>query len=185
MSPPFPRPRARSLTCISSPAFLFVLAASLAVAPTGCATSDESGKPVTYSLTAKQNYEKGLAELKNEDYAEAAKYFQFVKQKYPFSKYAVLQAGLSIGHATFQSLTARVAVEGRATNGRSPILAVGGELDSAVGAAVRFGYRAGDDVASWSTGVGWTTRGLRIDYAFVPSKLELDDTHRFSLTAQF
>jgi len=62
---------------------------------------------------------------------------------------------------------------------------VGGELDSAVGAAVRFGYRAGDDVASWSTGVGWTTRGLRIDYAFVPSKLELDDTHRFSLTAQF
>jgi hypothetical protein len=96
-----------------------------------------------------------------------------------------LQAGLSIGHATFQSLTARVAVEGRATNGRSPILAVGGELDSAVGAAVRFGYRAGDDVASWSTGVGWTTRGLRIDYAFVPSKLELDDTHRFSLTAQF
>jgi len=54
-----------------------------------------------------------------------------------------------------------------------------------VGAAVRFGYRAGDDIASWSTGVGWTTHGLRIDYAYVPSKLELDDTHRFSLTAQF
>ena len=40
-------------------------------------------KPVTYSLTAKQNYEKGLAELKDENYPEAQKYFQFVKQKYP------------------------------------------------------------------------------------------------------
>jgi hypothetical protein len=96
-----------------------------------------------------------------------------------------VQAGLSIGHATFQNLTARVALEGRTTNGRAPIVAVGGELDSAVGAAIRFGYRAGDDVASWSTGAGWRSGGLRIDYAFVPSKLELDDTHRFSLTATF
>jgi hypothetical protein len=96
-----------------------------------------------------------------------------------------VQAGLSIGHATFQNLTARLAVEGRTTNGRSPIVAVGGELDSAVGAAIRFGYRAGDDVATWSTGAGWRTGGLRIDYAFVPSKLDLEDTHRFSLTAQF
>ena len=31
-------------------------------------------KPVTYSLTAKQNYEKGLAELKDENYPEAQKY---------------------------------------------------------------------------------------------------------------
>src|SRR5882672_8851846 len=86
MSPPFPRPRARSLTCLSSltssalplSSLLSLLAfALLAFAPSGCATSDEAGKPVTYSLTAKQNYEKGMAELKDEDYAEAAKYFQF------------------------------------------------------------------------------------------------------------
>jgi len=96
-----------------------------------------------------------------------------------------VQAGLSVGHATFQNLTARLAVEGRATNGRSPILALGGELDSALGAALRFGYRAGDDIASWSAGAGLRTGGLRIDYAFVPSKLDLADTHRFSLTAQF
>ena len=38
----------------------------------GCATSDE-GKAVTYSLTAKQNYEKGLAELKDENYPEATR----------------------------------------------------------------------------------------------------------------
>jgi outer membrane protein assembly factor BamD len=77
-----------------------MLALLVSVAPAGCATSDEATKPVTYSLTAKQNYEKGLAELKNEDYAEAAKYFQFVKQKYPFSKYAVL-AELALADSQF------------------------------------------------------------------------------------
>jgi outer membrane protein assembly factor BamD len=56
----------------------------------GCATADEEGKGVTYSLTAKQNYEKGLEELKDENFAEATRYFSFVKQKFPFSRYAVL-----------------------------------------------------------------------------------------------
>jgi outer membrane protein assembly factor BamD len=65
----------------------------------GCA-SDEDSKPVTYSLTAKQNYEKGLAELKDENYLEAQKYFQFVKQKYPFSKYAVM-AELALADTQF------------------------------------------------------------------------------------
>jgi outer membrane protein assembly factor BamD len=64
-----------------------LLAAILATG--GCATSDET-KAVTYSLTAKQNYEKGLAELKSENYQEASRFFSFVKQKFPFSKYAVL-----------------------------------------------------------------------------------------------
>ena len=54
-----------------------------------CATSDE-GKPINFSLTAKQNYEKGLAELKEENYQEASRYFAYVKQKFPFSKYAAL-----------------------------------------------------------------------------------------------
>jgi outer membrane protein assembly factor BamD len=56
----------------------------------GCAESDDEGRPVTYSLTAKQNYEKGVAELKDENWAEAKKYFTFVKQKFPFSKYATM-----------------------------------------------------------------------------------------------
>jgi outer membrane protein assembly factor BamD len=55
----------------------------------GCATSDD-GRGVTYSLTAKQNYDKGMSELKSENYQEASRYFSFVKQKFPFSKYAVL-----------------------------------------------------------------------------------------------
>ncbi len=55
-----------------------------------CATGDEAGKGGSYSLTAKQNYDKGLEELKSENYPEAQKYFSFVRQKFPFSKFAVL-----------------------------------------------------------------------------------------------
>ncbi|HSZ81542.1 MAG TPA: outer membrane protein assembly factor BamD [Polyangia bacterium] len=91
MSPPFPRPRAR--LGVSTPACSFLIVFPLVVAllaPPGCATSDDATKPITYSLTAKQNFDKGVAELKDENFAEAQKYFQFVKQKYPFSKYAVL-----------------------------------------------------------------------------------------------
>jgi outer membrane protein assembly factor BamD len=72
--------------------FIQVLTLALALyAPVmgGCASSDE-GKSITYSLTAKQNYDKGLAEMKDENYPEATRFFSFVKQKFPFSKYAVL-----------------------------------------------------------------------------------------------
>ena len=68
--------------------------------PAGCAGGDDVTKPITYSLTAKQNYEKGLAELKDENFPEAQKYFQFVKQKFPFSKFAVL-AELAIADTQF------------------------------------------------------------------------------------
>ena len=97
MSPPLPHPRARVLLSLGCLALCCL--ATLA-APLGCATSDDATKPVTYSLTAKQNYEKGLAELKDENYPEAQKYFQFVKQKYPFSKYAVL-AELAVADSHF------------------------------------------------------------------------------------
>ncbi len=98
---------------------------------------------------------------------------------------AAVQAGLSLAHGTFSNLNGLLALDARATTGRKVVLAVGGELDSPAGAALRFGVRAGDDVASWSAGAGWRSKALRIDYAFVPSKLELDDTHRFSLSAGF
>jgi len=89
MSRPFPR--------VARLAIAVVISLPVAI---GCATSDEESKPVTYSLTAKQNYEKGLAELKDENFPEAQKYFQFVKQKYPFSKFAVL-AELGIADTQF------------------------------------------------------------------------------------
>ncbi|HVV48503.1 MAG TPA: outer membrane protein assembly factor BamD, partial [Polyangia bacterium] len=90
-----------------SPRFrqLFLLAAFAAAVSAlglaGCADTDDEGRPVAYSLTAKQNYEKGMAALKDESYAEAKKYFQFVKQKFPFSKYAVM-AELAVADTEFE-----------------------------------------------------------------------------------
>ncbi len=65
-----------------------------------CATGDDS-RSVNFSLTAKQNYEKGLAELKDENYPEALRFFSYVKQKFPFSKYAPL-AELAIADTQFE-----------------------------------------------------------------------------------
>lgn len=106
-------------------------------------------------------------------------------QGQPVTLPTAVHAGVSFSRAAFQNFTALVALEGRATRGRQALFAVGGELDSPAGAALRFGFRAGDDVASWSAGAGWRASALSVDYAYVPSKLDLDDTHRFSLTAKF
>jgi outer membrane protein assembly factor BamD len=76
-----------------------LLCAALALAG-ACATSDE-GKGVTYSLNAKQNYDKGQSELKSENYQDATRYFSFVRQKFPFSKYAVL-AELSLADTQYE-----------------------------------------------------------------------------------
>lgn len=86
--------------CLRSLLLTGLVTVSLTPAFTGCATSDEGGRPVNYSYTAKQNYEKGLAELKDENYPEAQKFFQYVRSKYPFSKYAVL-AELAIADTEF------------------------------------------------------------------------------------
>jgi hypothetical protein len=63
MSPPFPRARAA----------MIVVGLLGAISLASCATSEEATKPITYSLTAKQNYDKGVAELKDENYPEAQK----------------------------------------------------------------------------------------------------------------
>jgi outer membrane protein assembly factor BamD len=72
---------------------------ALAVGTAACASSEDS-KQVTYSMTAKQNYDRGLEELKKENYVEAAHYFTYVKQKFPFSKYAGL-AELALADTEF------------------------------------------------------------------------------------
>lgn len=71
----------------------------LMVGVASCASSDES-KQVTYSMTAKQNYDRGLEELKKENFTEAVHYFTYVKQKFPFSKYAGL-AELALADTEF------------------------------------------------------------------------------------
>lgn len=78
---------------------VFVSILAFAACASSCASSEDS-KQVTYSLTAKQNYERGLAELKSENYIEAAHYFTYVKQKFPFSKYAGL-AELALADTEF------------------------------------------------------------------------------------
>ncbi len=93
-------------------------------------------------------------------------------------------AGLAFSHPV-RGLDGLVALETRATHGRAGVFAIGGELDAPIGAALRAGYRHGDDNVTWSAGAGWRAGGLRVDYAFVPSRLELDDTHRFTLSANF
>jgi outer membrane protein assembly factor BamD len=54
-----------------------------------CGGGGRSGK-VDYSVSAQQNYERGLKELEEEDWVAAAKYFSFIKARFPYSKYAVL-----------------------------------------------------------------------------------------------
>jgi outer membrane protein assembly factor BamD len=68
---------------------LLPITLALTTAAGGC-SDDGKGKNVSYQLTAKQNYDRGLTELKDENHLEAIKYFTFVKTRFPFSKYAPL-----------------------------------------------------------------------------------------------
>jgi hypothetical protein len=69
--------------------------------------------------------------------------------------------------------------------GRSGIVMLGGELAHPSGAALRLGYRLNDDATGFSAGAGYVLRRVRIDYAFVPFRLDLGDTHRIAFTARF
>lgn len=95
-----------------------------------------------------------------------------------------LQAGASYRHP-IAGLAGLASLESRVTRGRQAVVAVGGELGFDVGASLRMGYRMGDDISSYSAGVGYAYKLYRVDYAFVPSRFDLADTHRFSFSAQF
>ncbi len=65
------------------------LAAVLALA--ACSTKYVSlGGDVKYKDSAEGNYDAGVELLKHDSFPEAAKFFEYVKTKYPFSKYAAL-----------------------------------------------------------------------------------------------
>lgn len=76
---------------------VFLLVAAFFVA--ACSSSTATGK-VDYSVSAQQNYERGKKELEEKDWVAAAKYFSFIKARFPYSKYAVL-AELRIADAEF------------------------------------------------------------------------------------
>ncbi len=83
------------------------------------------------------------------------------------------------------TLTLLGALDSRLTVGRPGVVALGAELASPIGASLRAGLRMNDDLATASFGVGYAARAYAVDYAFVPSKLDLADTHRFSFSARF
>jgi hypothetical protein len=102
----------------------------------------------------------------------------------PVSLPAAVQAGVSYS-IPVGSLDLRGALESRMTQGRSGIGMLGAELGHVSGAALRAGFRMNDEATNFSIGAGYATEALRFDYAFVPYRLEIGETHRLSLTAQF
>jgi outer membrane protein assembly factor BamD len=58
------------------------------------------GGDTKYGKSAEEDYRAGAEELRTHNYAEATRYFEHVKTKYPFSKYAAL-AELRLADAKF------------------------------------------------------------------------------------
>jgi outer membrane protein assembly factor BamD (BamD/ComL family) len=61
----------------------FVIVAALVVGAYGRAGAD----PVEYSVNAQTNYERGMRELDHREWSAATNYFDFIIQKFPYSKY--------------------------------------------------------------------------------------------------
>ena len=53
----------------------------------GCASFIENFRPIVYGKTAKDNYERGIRSMKGESHLDAAKYFNYVRQNYPTSRW--------------------------------------------------------------------------------------------------
>ena len=73
--------------------------AALAILAPACGGGQKTGK-VKYSVSATENYEQGLERLEKKDWIAAAKYFSFIKARFPYSKFAVL-AELRLADAEF------------------------------------------------------------------------------------
>ncbi len=68
-----------------------LVSAAALVALAGCKTKHVSlTGELKYGTTAEENYQAGLDLLKDKSYPEAEKFFDYVKTKYPFSKFAPL-----------------------------------------------------------------------------------------------
>jgi hypothetical protein len=102
----------------------------------------------------------------------------------PLALPAAVQAGATYTWSLPGTLGLATSLEARGTRGRPPIAMIGAELAQASGAALRFGIRLNDSASSISMGAGYTLKSLRLDYAFVPYRLDLGDTHRVSFTAR-
>jgi outer membrane protein assembly factor BamD len=68
---------------------IVALASLLALVACGTRHSSASGK-IKYGPSPEANYEAGVDEMKDGNFAESVKFFEYVKTKYPFSKYSPL-----------------------------------------------------------------------------------------------
>ena len=98
---------------------------------------------------------------------------------------AALQAGASYRWSLGGAMSLGTGLETRLTRGRPMVAAIGGELMHPTGAALRLGARINDDASRFSMGAGYAMTALRLDYAFVPYRLDLGDSHRVTFTARF
>ena len=149
-----------------------------------------SESAMTWGVSAGMGWEPArLKDLKLSvaaQHAGPAAHYEFDgEQGSPIELPAALHGGIAWHKAFGGGFALTPALDVRATRGRSAVVALGGELDSESGLALRMGVRQGDDIANVSAGAGWRYHAYRVDYAWVPSKLDLEDTHRFSFSAQF
>ncbi|RME23246.1 MAG: outer membrane protein assembly factor BamD [Deltaproteobacteria bacterium] len=66
----------------------WIVAGLVLLVLSGCAENERLRKPVTYRTSARENFEKGKRAFEDGDYLEAMELFKFVKNKFPYSKYA-------------------------------------------------------------------------------------------------
>jgi outer membrane protein assembly factor BamD len=67
----------------------------------GCASGPKAHPKVSYQTDAKENFLKGKKAFDKKDYVDAVEYFTFVKQKFPYSTYAV-EADLLLADCHFR-----------------------------------------------------------------------------------
>lgn len=103
----------------------------------------------------------------------------------PLDLPTAVQAGGTYTFGLGGAMGLSAGIEARASRGRSTVNMMGAELSHPSGAALRVGVRVHDSASSVSMGAGYGRRGLHLDYAFVPYRLDLGDGHRVSFTARF
>jgi len=98
---------------------------------------------------------------------------------------AAVQTGVSYGMLVGGSYRLTGALESRATRGRNALGLAGLEVADPRGASLRFGMRLNDTSSFASFGAGYDLSTFALDYAFVPFKDDLGDTHRFAFRTRF
>lgn len=86
------------------------LCACLGLPLSGCG-GGQADNSVKYAVTAQQNYDRGEEKLETKAWVGAAKYFAFIKARFPYSKFAVLSE-LRLADAEFGAKHYLQAIDG-------------------------------------------------------------------------